>query len=326
MQRSASIKAGCVQGLAAKEDESCTRTIPAKAEVGAEAFKKKKRQHEKQAIEEIERCFSRKDARNFYQKIKQTCPSGKARAETCRDENGHIVVETQSMLKIWKNYFCNLLNGDDEQNSADLQNIPFHLDDDDQELRPPDLDDIEIAISRLKSNKAAGADGLSAELYKAAGHELVESMHQLISKIWSEESMPDKWNHSIICPIHKKGDPLNCANYRGISLQNTAYKIFSTALCERLKPFINNLIGPYQCGFRPGKSTIDQIFTLRQILEKTQEMQIDTHHLFVDFKAAFDSVNRDELYNTMSSFDIPAKLVKLCRMTLENSRCSVRVG
>ena len=60
--------------------------------------------------------------------------------------------------------------------------------------------------------------------------------------------------------------------------------------------------------------------------DQTLEVQIDTHHLFVDFKAAFDSVNRDELYNTMSSFDIPAKLVRLCRMTLKNSRCSVSVG
>jgi len=289
-------------------------------------LRKKKRQHEKLAIEDMERCFYRNDVRNFYRKLRQTCHGYKARTDACRDENGHIVVESQSMLRIWRNYFSKLLNGDDEQNSTVRQLFPFQTDDDDREFRPPDLDEIQIAISRLKSNKAAGVDGLSAELFKAAGHELVESMHQLICKIWSEESMPDEWNLSIICPIHKKGDPFDCANYRGISLQNIAYKIFSTVLCERLKPFVNNLIGSYQCGFRPGKSTIDQIFTLRQILEKTLEVQIDTHHLFVDFKAAFDSVDRDELYNTMSSFDIPAKLVRLCRMTLENSRCSVRVG
>ena len=63
-------------------------------------------------------------------------------------------------------------------------------------------------------------------------------------------------------------------------------------MCERLKPIVADLIGPYQCGFRPGKSTTDQIFTLRQILEKTQEKQIDTYHLFVDYNAAFDSPTR----------------------------------
>ena len=119
--------------------------------------------------------------------------------------------------------------------------------------------------------------------------------------------------------------PLNCTNYRGISLLNIAYKILSAVLRERLKPFVNNLIGPYQCGFRPGKSTIDQIFTLRQILEKIQELQIDTHHLFIDFKAAYDSIYREELYRAMSSFGTTVKLFRLCRMTMENARCSIKV-
>ena len=39
-------------------------------------------------------------------------------------------------------------------------------------------------------------------------------------------------------------------------------------LYGRLKPHSNQIIGQYQCGFREGVSTIDQIQTLRQILEK----------------------------------------------------------
>ena len=69
--------------------------------------------------------------------------------------------------------------------------------------------------------------------------------------------------------VHKKGDPTVRTNFRGICLLNIAYKVLSSVICERLKPIVNQLIGPYQCGFRPGKSTIDQFFTLRQILEKT---------------------------------------------------------
>ena len=77
--------------------------------------------------------------------------------------------------------------------------------------------------------------------------------------------------------------------FRGISLLLIAYKVLTSVLCERLKSHAKALIGPYQCGFRPGKSTIDQIFTLRQNLEKGHENRERTHHLFVDFKAAFDS-------------------------------------
>ena len=118
-------------------------------------LRKKKRQHEKLAIEDMKRCFDRNDVRNFSQKWRQTCHGYKARTDACRDENGRIVVESQSMLRIWRNYFSKLLNGDDEQNSTVRQHLPFQADNDDREPRPPDLENILIAITRLKFNKAA---------------------------------------------------------------------------------------------------------------------------------------------------------------------------
>ena len=54
--------------------------------------------------------------------------------------------------------------------------------------------------------------------------------------------------------------------------------------------------------------------------------QINTFHLFVDFKSAFDTPHRDHLYANMSEFGIPAKLIRLCEMTLKNAQCAVKVG
>ena len=151
-------------------------------------------------------------------------------------------------------------------------------------------------------------------------------MHQLLCNIWSLESLPSDWSLSLLCPVLKKGDVTICSNYRIISLLTIAYRILSSVLCEMLKPFVNKRIGSYQCGFRPGKSTIDQIFTLRQILQKTRDKQINTFHLFVDFKSAFDTPHRGHLYATMSEFDIPAKLIRLCEMTLKNAQCVERLA
>ncbi|CAD7015162.1 unnamed protein product [Ceratitis capitata] len=86
-----------------------------------------------------------------------------------------------------------------------------------------------------------------------------------------DESMRDDWKLNVHCPIHKNGGHTACANYRGISLLDIAYEVLSSELCEIPKPTCNKLIGPYQCGFRPAKSTVDQIFTMRQILRKTRE-------------------------------------------------------
>ena len=108
--------------------------------------------------------------------------------------------------------------------------------------------------------------------------------------------MSSDWNLSVLYPALKKGYPMTCANYRGVSLLSISYKVLTGVLCERLKPLFITLIGPYQCGFRPGKSIIDQIFKLSQILENIHETQVNTHHIFVDYKAAFDSPIMDRVF------------------------------
>jgi sorting nexin-29 len=88
-------------------------------------------------------------------------------------------------------------------------------------------------------------------------------IYELIVQIWNEERIPVTWVEALICPISKKGDVQNCENFRGISLVNIAYKVLSIVLYGRLKPFANQIIGQYQCGFRDGVSATDQIQTLR---------------------------------------------------------------
>ena len=60
---------------------------------------------------------------------------------------------------------------------------------------------------------------------------------------------------------------------------------------------------------------------MRQILEKMAEYRHDTYHLFIDFKAAYNSIARVKLYNAMSSVGIPAKRIRLVRMTMTNVTC-----
>jgi len=69
---------------------------------------------------------------------------------------------------------------------------------------------------------------------------------------------------AVICTILKKGDPTKTKNYRGISLLDTCYKVYTSLILERINPYVNEIVGEYQSGFRKGKSTLDHIFTLRQ--------------------------------------------------------------
>ena len=141
-----------------------------------------------------------------------------------------------------------------------------------EEDSAPTVEEVEMAVQKLKNYKAPGPD----KIFKYGGNELVKYLHTIIKDIWQKEKIPTEWNVSIICPTHKKGDIMECSNYRGVSLLKTAYKILSNILVARISPTAENIIGNYQCGIQKNRSTTNKIFTLRQILEKTKEFGIET--------------------------------------------------
>lgn len=117
---------------------------------------------------------------------------------------------------------------------------------------------------------------------------------------------------------------MECRNYRGVLLLCTAYKILSRVIFKRMTPYAERVLGEYRGGFRHGRSTIDQIFTIRQILEKCHEQSIETHYLFVDHEKAYDSVNRNELWKAMREFGM--KLIRMARLTVQYTEAMVRIG
>jgi hypothetical protein len=94
----------------------------------------------------------------------------------------------------------------------------------------------------------------------------------------------------------------------------------------RLTPYVSEVIGDHQCGFRRNRSTMDQIFYIRQVLEKKWEYNGTVHQIFIDFKKAYDSVKREVLYNIPLEFGIPMKLFRLIKMRLNETYSKVRIG
>ena len=151
-------------------------------------------------------------------------------------------------------------------------------------------------------------------------------IYNLILKIWNNEQIPEEWTEGIICPIFKKGDRRLCNNYRPITLLNVVYKIFAILLHNRICTVVEHKIGEYQMGFRPNRSTIDNIFIIHQIYEKCHEYNIELHNVFVDFMQAFDSVNRSTIHECLKQYKVPRKLIKLVQATLQRTKVKVRIN
>jgi hypothetical protein len=106
---------------------------------------------------------------------------------------------------------------------------------------------------------------------------------------------------------------------------NVTYKFFAKILYDHLLLHGNATVQNYQAGFESGKSTTDQLFALRQILEKCNEFNITTHHLFIDFKAAYETIIRNKVSVGMSELNFPTKLIRLTKATLTILMCCVKI-
>jgi hypothetical protein len=61
------------------------------------------------------------------------------------------------------------------------------------------------------------------------------------------------------------------------------------------------------------------------VLDEAFKFGIDLHLLFIDFKQAYDTVDRKYLFEVLKEFGIPKKLVTLIKMTLMDCNCRVKI-
>ena len=226
-------------------------------------------------LEEINRLNQQNERRKLYKSVNNMKGGFQPRMSGCTRKDGRMIREEGKILERWIEHFTELLNEEDEGKEENNKwNITANLDDElEQEhlqgvCQEPTWQEIRRAIQRIRNNRAPGEDAIVTELIKYGREGVLYAFYKLIKLIWTTEKMPQEWNTGVIRPIHKKGDKLECNNYRGITLLNNAYKIFSNIIIERLKIATEKIIGDYQFGFRRNKSTTDQLFTLRQMIRE----------------------------------------------------------
>ena len=98
----------------------------------------------------------------------------------------------------------------------------------------------------------------------------------------------------------------------GISILSVAGKVLAEIMFTCLLEHMVDLVLPEsQCEFRRGRSTIDMIFVARQLQEKCCEQHQDLYLAFVDMTKAFDTVNRDLLWNILRNFGCPPTFIAI---------------
>jgi len=281
-----------------------------------------KRRYTKNMLEETEEHQKMNRSRLLFQNINALRKGFKKQEKFLKNCDGMLITDPNDILDKWKDYFENLLNCDEPIDTFNWTDVEPN----ESEYLPPSRIEIAEQIKRLKNHKTPGEDGIQAEILKKLDEEAISNIHNLVDLVWKEEKIPEDWRTALVCPIYKKNDPLECNNYRGIALLNTTYKVLSYCILDRIKPISEGILGDYQGGFRPNRSTTDLIFTIRQIFQKMWEFDKEVYTLFVDFEKAYDSIHRPTLFKILKEFNMPKKLINLIKATMENSEIKIKVA
>nr|XP_014349996.1 PREDICTED: uncharacterized protein LOC102357907 [Latimeria chalumnae] len=174
---------------------------------------------------------------------------------------------------------------------------------------------IENAIKKMSNGKAPGPDRIPAEIFKHGGPMLTRKLGKFIRQCWCQGAVPQDFKDANIVHLYKrKRDQTDCNNHRGTSLLSVAGKFFAKVILDHLiNSLAESILPESQCGFRSGRGTMDMIFSGRQIQDKCRKQHMDLFAVFIDLTKAFDSVNRDGLWQILKKLDCSDKFVNIIK-------------
>ncbi|KAI3364547.1 hypothetical protein L3Q82_011336 [Scortum barcoo] len=102
--------------------------------------------------------------------------------------------------------------------------------------------------------------------------------------------------------------------------------LHARVLERRIRPIVDPRIQEEQCGFHPGRGTLDQVYTLRRVLEVLWEFAQPVIMCFVDLEKAFDRVPRGILWGVLREYGVRGPLLRAVRSLYDQSRSLVRIA
>jgi hypothetical protein len=194
--------------------------------------------------------------------------------------------------------------------------------------------EIELCLTSLANGRSPGLLGLPVEFFKYArplgAHRSVHLLSELITDIFNlaftTNSLPTVENVCLVTPIYKKGDAFDTGNYRPIAVGDSLVRLYSSVLNSRLVAFLekHHLRDDTQTGFRPGMSTVHQLFIVQHLLDMVGDNS-PLVFAFLDFSKAYDKLMRPHLWIALERLGLPTTFLEAIRTILDNTWYAIRV-
>ena len=252
-----------------------------------------------QLSQDIQTAAITGNIRGMHDGIKKALVATQSKTAPLKSSSGAIITDTGQQMERWVEHYSDLYSRENTVSPAALDVIEClpTMDELDSE---PSVEDLSKAIDSLASGKAPGNDGIPPELIKYCKTTLLLPLHEVLCQCWQEGAVPQGMRDSKIITLYtNKGERNDCNNYRGNFLLSIVGKVFARVILIRLQKLAERIYPESQCGFRAERSTIDMVFSLRQLQEKCREQHMPLYIALIDLTKAFDLVSRDGLFKVL---------------------------
>lgn len=239
-----------------------------------------------------------------------------------KGKNSILTRNREQIIKVAAEFYRNLYKSSRKnQNTAENENTICN----EEPLPEILLSETIAAIKSQKNDKAPGPDQISNEMLKAAMPVIAPRLTEIFNEIIETEIIPEDWTKSTITLIYKKGDKSDIGNYRPISIMSNIYKVFSKILLSRISKILDENQPKEQAGFRSKFSTIDHIYTVKQILEKFKEYNCVYYLGFIDYNKAFDSLEHDAIWRSLRLQGVHGKIINILKSIYSKTYACVKL-
>ena len=167
--------------------------------------------------------------------------------------------------------------------------------------------EFDAGIHSLNSNRAAGQDGVAPEYVKHGGPILLKWLFVFMTRLWAFAcDLPLVDRVGTLLPIPKKAGGTIVSAFRPIFLLTTMYKLYAVLVFQKVRGRVKSFVSWTQAGFIRGRSCSNNLWILRRVIERAIEFNTPVYCIFVDYKGAFDALNRTTLGRILALFLSPS--------------------
>ena len=272
-------------------------------------------QQSKNDYKTLERKLKRRylfDQGNMLDTIRKQNPK-EFYARFSKKKHSKIDIDIKTFFEHFKS-----LCGNDTESDENSESDAFMYDDDivfDELNVEITEDEILKCIKGLKRNKSHSSDGILNEYFIEYASILLPLLKKIFNAMFNTGFFPPILCDALVVPVYKKGSSNDPKNYRGISLISCMCKLFTSILNSRLILWSDNndVITDAQFGFRSKHSTVDAIFALHTIISKHLSNKSRLYCCFIDYKQAFDSIDRDKLWSKLMQLGLRGRILVIIK-------------